>query len=88
MRHSASLLSGTWSAIIATIARSVDLEATAREFQALRRRRKIRTAEALLRLALMWAPGGQSLREAAALAGEAGIAELSDKAVEIGRAHV
>ena len=82
MRHSASLLSGTWSAIIATIARSVDLEATAREFQALQRRRKIRTAEALLRLALMWAPGGQSLREAAALAGEAGIAELSDKAVE------
>jgi Transposase DDE domain len=82
MRHSASLRSGTWPAIIATIARSVDLEATARQFQALRRKRKIKTAEALLRLALMWGPGGQSLRAAAALAGEAGIAELSDKAVE------
>lgn len=44
--------------------------------------RKIRTAEALLRLALMWGPGRQSFREAAALAGDAGIADLSDKAVE------
>ena len=82
MRHSASLRSGTWPAIIATIARSVDLETTSRQFQALQRKRKIKTAEALLRLALMWGPGGRSLRAAAALAGEAGIAELSDKAVE------
>ncbi len=82
MRHSASLLSGTWPAILAVIGHSVDVEATARQFKALQRKRKIKTAEALLRLALMWGPGGQSLREAAALAGEAGIAELSDKAVE------
>jgi hypothetical protein len=82
MPRSASLLSGTWPAIIAAIARVVDLEATARRFKALQRKRKIKTAEALLRLALMWGPGGLSLREAAALAGEAGIAELSDKAVE------
>jgi len=82
MPRSASLLSGTWPAVIAAVAGSVDLEATARQFNALRRKRKIKTAEALLRLALMWGPGGLSLREAAALAGEAGIAELSDKAVE------
>jgi hypothetical protein len=82
MPRSASLLSGTWPAIIAAIARTVDLEATARRFKALQRKRKIKSAEALLRLALMWGPGGLSLREAAALAGEAGIAELSDKAVE------
>ena len=82
MPNPASLLSGTWTATVATVAQSVDLEATARQFGALRRKRKIRTAEALLRLALMWGPGRQSFRAAAALAGDAGIAELSDKAVE------
>lgn len=82
MPLSASLLSGTWPAIIAAISRTVDLEATARQFKALQRKRKIKTAEGLVRLALMWAAGGLSLREAAALAGESGIAELSDKAVE------
>jgi Transposase DDE domain len=82
MPRSASLLFGTWPAIIAAVAQSVDLEATARQFNALQRKRKIQTAEALLRLALMWGVGGLSLREAAALASEAGIAELSDKAVE------
>lgn len=55
---------------------------TARRFHALQRKRKIRTADALLRLALMWGPGRQSFRAAAALAGDAGIAALSDKAVE------
>ena len=77
-----SLLSGTWTALVATVASAVDLESTARQFKALQRKRKIQTAEALLRLALMWGPGRQSFREAAALAGDAGIAELSDKAVE------
>lgn len=60
----------------------VDLESTAREFRALQRARKVKTGEALLRLALMYGPGGQSLQSAAGLAGDAGIAELSDKAVE------
>jgi hypothetical protein len=82
MRHPISLLSGNWTSIVAAVASVVDLEATAREFKALQRVRKIRTAEALLRLALMWGPGRQSFREAAALAGDAGIADLSDKAVE------
>jgi Transposase DDE domain len=78
----ASLLSGTWPALVAAVARAVDLEATAREFKALQRKRKIQTADALLRLALMLGPGRQSFREAAARSGDAGIAELSDKAVE------
>jgi hypothetical protein len=82
MPPATSLLSGTWPALVAAVASAVDLEATARQFKALQRRRKIQTAEALLRLALMWGPGRQSFREAAALAGDAGIAELSDKAVE------
>jgi Transposase DDE domain len=82
MPKPASLLSGTWTAIVSAIAGVVDLEATARQFKALQRKRKIQTAEALLRLALIWAAGRQSFREAAALAGDAGIADLSDKAVE------
>jgi len=82
MRPPASLLSGDWSAIVAAIGDVVALEATARQFKALLRKRKIRTAEALVRLAMIWGPGRQSLREAAALAGDCGIAELSDKAVE------
>lgn len=75
-------MGGTWRALIARIAAVVDLEATARQFKALQRVRKIRTAEALLRLALIWGPGRQSLRAAAALAADGGIADLSDKAVE------
>ena len=82
MSKPSSLLSGRWTGLIAIVSSSVDLEATARQFKALQRKRKIQTAEALLRLALMWGPGRQSFRAAAALAGDAGIAELSDKAVE------
>lgn len=80
--RTASLLSGRWSAIVQRIAEVIDIEATARTDRALIRTRKIRTAEALLRLALIYGPGQQSLRGAAVLAGDAGIAELSDKAVE------
>lgn len=76
------MLRGSWSSIVSVVSRRIDLEATSRRFGALRRVRKVRTAEGLLRLALIWGPGRQSLREAAALAGEAGIADLSDKAVE------
>lgn len=43
--------------------------------------RKLRRAEELLRLALMYGPGQQSLRGTAALAPAAGLAELSDKGV-------
>lgn len=78
----ASLRSGTWSSVIKRVSEAVDLEATARTYNALQRKRKIRTAEGLLRLALMYGPGLQSLRAAAQHAGDAGIAELSDKAVE------
>jgi hypothetical protein len=73
---------GRWLSVARQISSVVDLEATAREYKALQRARKIKTAEALLRLALIYGPGGHSLRSAAALAGDAGIAELSDKAVE------
>ena len=43
--------------------------------------RKLRSAEQLLHLALMYGPGQQSLRSTAALAEDAGLPELSDKGV-------
>lgn len=44
--------------------------------------RKIKSAAGLLRLALMYGPGGQSMASAVAPAGDADIAALTDKAVE------
>lgn len=82
MGKASPLLRGDWRSVVASIAAVIDLEATARQFKALQRVRKIRTAEALLRLALIWGPGRQSLRAAAALAADGGIADVSDKAVE------
>jgi hypothetical protein len=63
------------------VSAAIDLEATARASGALVRRRAIRSAEMLLRLALAYGPGGLSLRMAAAWAGISGLADLSDTAV-------
>jgi len=67
--------------VVAAISGAIDLEATARSSGALVRRREVRSAEALLRLALAYGPGGLSLRGAAAWAGVGGLADLSDTAV-------
>jgi hypothetical protein len=80
--QSASLQEGRWNSVVWRISEVVDLEVSARQFGALTRVRKIKSAEALLRLAMMYGPGGCSLATAAALAGDAGIADLTDKAVE------
>jgi hypothetical protein len=74
-------LEAQWPELVATIAGAIDLEATARSTGALVRRRAIRSAEMLLRLALAYGPGGLSLRAAAAWAGVSGLADLSDTAV-------
>src|SRR3982751_6819997 len=79
--QAASPLDTRWPDFVAAIAGAVDLEATARTCGALVRRREIRSAEALLRLALAYGPGGLSLRTAAAWAGVSGLADLSDTAV-------
>lgn len=81
MRDVASAVLSDWDEVVARVEAVVDLEATARGTGALRRVRKVRRASDLLRLALLYGPGRLSLREAAAAADEAGIAELSDKAV-------
>jgi hypothetical protein len=76
------LVDGRWSSLVRRISSVVDLEATARQFGALQRVRKLRSAEALLRLALLYGPAGFSLRGTAVAACEAGLADdLSDKAV-------
>jgi hypothetical protein len=75
------LLDARWSDLTASASTAIDLEATARTSGALVRRREIRSAEALLRLALAYGPGGLSLRTAAAWAGVSGLADLSDTAV-------
>jgi len=77
----ASSLDAQWPDLVAAISGAVDLEATARTSGALVRRREVRSAEGLLRLALAYGPGGLSLRSAAAWAGLSGLADLSDTAV-------
>src|ERR687897_451299 len=77
---SSASLEAQWPDLVAAVSAAIDLEATARTSEALVRRREIRSAEALLRLALAYGPGGLSLRTAAAWAGVSGLADLSDTA--------
>lgn len=70
-----------WREVIAPLSSLVDLDETARSHGALLRRRAIKNAEALLRLAVAWGPGKLSLRQAAVWAGISGIAELCDSAL-------
>jgi len=57
------------------------LVASAKEHGAFGRAREVRSAVDLLRLALMYGPGGHSLRSAAAVAAVQGIADISDVAL-------
>ena len=79
MQPASPLLRDTqWSDLAKAVSAAIDLEATARTSGALVRRRGIRSAETLLRLALAYGPGSLSLRAAAAWAGVSGMASLSD----------
>lgn len=66
---------------MAWLSRFADLDLSARRFGALQRVGKLRDGAGLLRLALMYGPGGLSLRGVAAVAADVGLATLSDKAV-------
>src|ERR671920_546838 len=78
---SSASVEAQWPDLVAAVSAAIDLEATARTCGALVRRRAIRSAEMLLRLALAYGPGGLSLRAAAAWAGASGLADLSDTAI-------
>ena len=67
-----------WSNVVSHVSSVVDLDASARAHRALLRRRGVRRAGDLLHLALLYGPGGLSLRAAAGFATEAGIADVCD----------
>lgn len=67
-----------WPSVIGHISSLVDLESSARSHRALLRKRGVRSAADLLHLALLYGPGGLSLRGVASFAIEAGIADLCD----------
>jgi len=76
----ASQLDGGWNELSRRIGSTEDLEATAKASGALLRRREIKNATDLLRLALAYGPCGMSLRTVAAWAETIGLGELSDVA--------
>ena len=79
--QTASSLDSHWPGVVGAVSRVIDLERTARSSGASIRRCEIRSGEGLLQLALAYGPGGLSLREAAAWAGLAEGASISDTAV-------
>jgi Transposase DDE domain len=70
-----------WRQVVSRFADPDALDASARACGAIQRSRQVRDGSTLLRLALMWAPGGHSLRTTAALAEAGGVARLSDVAL-------
>jgi hypothetical protein len=67
-----------WPSVVGHLSSLVDLDRSAREHRALLRRRGVRSAADLLHLALLYGPGGLSLRAVASFAAEVGIADLCD----------
>lgn len=73
--------SAEWGEIVARFGGEAGLAASAREHGAFARRREVRSASDLLRLAFMYGPGGLSLRSLAASASADGVCEASDVAL-------
>ena len=73
-----SLISGQWPAFLSALPPTLDLDASARAFKALLRRRGVRDGASLLRLALAYGPCGMSLRGNAAWAEAGEIAILAN----------
>lgn len=80
MEH-AQLDSKEWSRIVARLGGEEALASSAREHRAFIRARGVKSAVDVLRLALIYGPGGHSLRAVAAMAAAVGLAEVSDVAV-------
>lgn len=77
MALSGKRLEKDWARLVKRLGSRPALEASAKRCGALSRRREIRTAEVLLRLALAYGPCGMSLRVAAAWASIKGIGKIS-----------
>jgi hypothetical protein len=75
-----------YQSVLARLPADLDVEMLARETKAITRRRGLRSGVALLRLAVAWSCGGQSLQDVAAWATEQGVAELTEEAL-IQRLH-
>src|SRR5271168_4077633 len=76
--QTASLPLDHWPGVVSHISSLIDLDASARAHRALIRRRGVRSAADLLHLALLYGPGGMSLRAVASHATATGIANLCD----------
>jgi hypothetical protein len=76
----ASQLDSGWESLLSRLGPLEELEASAKASGALVRRREIKSAGDLLRLALAYGPCGMSLRTVAAWAATIGLGELSDVA--------
>lgn len=72
---------GGWSQVVEWLGGSEALEASARSHKAFVRPRGVKTATDLLRLAMLYGPGGHSLRVCAAMAAAQSMAEVSDVAL-------
>jgi hypothetical protein len=70
-----------WPEIVARLGGSAALAASAFEHEAFRRQRGVRSPTDLLRLAMIYGPGGHSLRVTAGMAAIQGIADISDVAL-------
>jgi Transposase DDE domain len=77
MQHASPRLD-KWPSVVSHISSLIDLDTSARNHRALIRKRAVRSASDLLHLALLYGPGGLSLRGTVSAATEAGIAELCD----------
>jgi hypothetical protein len=73
--------SADWAGMVARLGGEEALTASARAHGAFRRVREVQSASDLLRLALMYGPGGLSLRSLAATAAADGVCQVSDVAL-------
>lgn len=70
-----------WPYLISFVGGVARIDALAQETEAFTRARKIGSPEVLLRLILLWAAAERSVMDTAALAAEAGLADVSDVAL-------
>jgi Transposase DDE domain len=82
MQNPASLPADRFDDLLRRLPANLDLDALARQTNAIERRRAIGTGANLLRLALARGPGGLSLSQTAAWATMLGLAEMSDPGVK------